>query len=1057
MNGMIAWMTRNGVAANLLMVAMLITGLISMGSIPIKLFPEMTLDQVSISVPYPGASPTEVEESIIRRIEEKIESVEEIQEITATASEGMGTVIVELKRGADSQLRLDDINSQVDQITTFPIDAEEPQIALSSNQERAVQIALSGNTSERELKELANRIKDDLTFLPEISIVSISGTREYEISIEASNDALRSYDLSLNDISAAIRRESLELPGGEIETPDEEVVLRTLGRNYNREDFAKVVLSSNDSGGRVLLEDVATVRDGFADTDLETLYNGTPAVFVNVMRTGNEQLLDIADATVRYIEQDLNPTLPEGVTATIARNDADIVKDRLNILFTNGLMGLLLVILALTLFLELRVAFWTSLGILIAFAGVFTVLLYIGASINVLATIGFLIAIGIVVDDAIVVGENIYTRYESGMSPMQAAIKGAQRIALPVIFAVATTVAAFSALLTLPGSLGSLLRDIPIVVISVLFLSLLEALFVLPYHLSHPPGRAFTNRFTRRIEQVQGKVSSSLQRFIDGPLDRMLRFVTRHPWVTICSAISLLLLTVGILSGGYVKFNFFPQIESDTVTATLELPTGATIERTEAVVRRLEQAAIEVGEEMNPRLAQGQEMIRSISLMLGSQDTGNPNPLDNGAIPTSANIAAIMVELLPPEYRDIPSVEFEDAWRERVGMMPEVRKLTFSSDQVSFGDPIRVELTAASDATLDTAIDEVETQLRTLSGVFDVRNDRDTGKREITFRLRPEARTWGLTLESLAFQVRAAFFGDESLRVQRGREDVRVYVRLPKDERSSLDDLNQYRIRTPRGFVPLREVAILEEGLSPSSIQRRNGRRIIAVTGDLDTQSLTSNQVNGYITDTIMPPLLERYPDLTYDFGGEAREQARTAPAMARNFLLALIAIYAMLAIAFKSYVQPLIVMTVIPFGIFGAIMGHLLMGMNLSLLSVFGIIGLSGVIINGALVMIDFINEERQSGMSATEAIIAGAKGRFRPIFLTSLTTFLGVGPLIFETSVQAQFLIPVALSIGFGVLFGTFLLILLVPALMTLYGTPKREPEMDHSGQVVGEFLES
>jgi multidrug efflux pump subunit AcrB len=1053
MNGIIAWMARNGVAANLLMMLLVITGLFSIASVTVKVFPETTLDVVSIRVAYPGASPVEIEESIIRRIEEKIESVEEIQEIRATASEGLATLNVELVRGADTQKRLDEIKSQVDQITTFPVDAEQPQISQASNQQRALQLIVTGNTSERQLKELAYRIRDELTFMPQISIVEISGARDYEISIEASNDSLRNFGITLNDLSTSIRRESLELPGGSLETSSEELVLRTLGRNYERRDFENIVVTSTASGSRVLLSDIATVRDGFAETDLVSLYNGVTSVAINVMRVGNEQVLDIEKAILDYLDT-LRPTLPEGINVSIARNDAQIIRDRLSILFENALMGLVLVVITLALFLELKIAFWTSMGILITFTGVFTIMVLTDTSLNVLSSIGFLLAIGLVVDDAIVVGENIFTRMEAGMSPMQAAIRGAQRIAIPVIFAISTTVAAFAALLSLPGTLGALLGDIPKVVIAILFLSLVEALLILPYHLSATKGLMFSNPFTRPIEFLQHRISAGFDRLINGPLHRSLVFATTHPWVVICSGISLLMLTAGILGGGYVKFNFFPTIEGEYVTASVELPTGATLERTELVVRRLEAAALEVGREMQGLLDGDESVVQSITLLIGTQDSGQANPLGSGGGLAQANVATVAVELIPPEQRSFPTGLFETNWRNRVGPMPETRKLTFSSQQVAFGDPIRVELTAGSDATLDRVIPAVEEQLRSINGVFDVRNERDTGKREITFRLKPEARSFGLTLESMALQIRAAFFGDEALRVQRGREDVRVYVRLPKEERSSLSDLENYRIRTPGGFVPLREVAEIREGVSPSSIQRRDGRRIIAVTGNIDLQSLTSNEVNAFITDTIMPPLQAQFPDLTYDFGGEQREQARTAPAIASNFLFALIAIYALLAIAFKSYVQPLIVMTAIPFGVVGAIMGHLLMGMNLSLLSIFGIIGLSGVVINGALVMIDFINEERHNGMEGVDAIIQGAKNRVRPIFLTSLTTFLGVGPLIFETSVQAQFLIPVALSLGFGVLFGTVIQIFLVPALMSLYGAPKMERELDSAGQVIEEL---
>ena len=1055
MNGMISWMARNGVAANLLMVFMLVAGITSFFQITVMLFPEQDENVITISVMYPGASPAEVEESIIRRIEENVESVEEILDITSVAAENMGTVTVELVQGADTMRRLDEITSEVDQITTFPVDAEEPQINLRSNSQRALQLVVGGNTTERELKELANRIKDELTFIEGISIVEISGARDYEISIEASNDTLRSQGLTLTDISNAVRQESLELPGGEIETRSEEFVLRTLGRNYDEQDFGEIVLRTGENGARIVLGDVATISDGFTDTDLINLYNGIPAVMINVMRVGDEQILEIADTVERYLVDELQPTLPDGVFAVIGRNEASVIKDRLSILAENGLMGLVLVILTLTIFLEFRVAAWTSLGIFISFVGVFAIMRIFDISINVLSSIGFLLAIGIVVDDAIVVGENIFARQEQGIPPLTAAIQGAQRISIPVIFAVATTIAAFSSLLTLPGTLGGLLGNIPAVVIGVLFLSVAEALFVLPFHLSHQSTVQKTkNKMTEFFEDIHRRINHWFKWFINGPLESSLEFVTHHPWVAITSSISLLFITAGILGGGYVKFTFFPEIEGDNVIASIELPSGATAERTEAVVRRLEEAAVNISFEFDPLVENGDPAIKSLNVLVGAQDSGQPNPLGGGGGAETPNVATIVLEMTPPENRNFSSKEFEDRWREAVGLVPEARKLTYSSQQMSFGDPVRVELTASSDETLDAVVAEVEAALRQLTGVFDVKNDRDTGKREIAFTLKPEARTYGLTLQSLAFQVRAAFFGDESLRVQRGREDVRVYIRLPSEERNSIDDLKAYRIRTPEGFVPLGEVADLNEGTSPTSINRRNGRRIIAVTANVDSAVITSNEVNGYITSTLMPSIQQRYPDLTHDFGGEQREQERTGPAILMNFFYALVAIYAMLAIAFKSYTQPLVVMSVIPFGVFGAIMGHLIMGMNMSLLSIFGIIGLSGVIINGALVMIDFINEEVRNGMEYHEAIVEGAKNRFRPIFLTSLTTFLGVAPLVFETSVQAQFLIPVALSVGFGVLFGTAILLGLVPAIMSLLSPPKLVPELDHSEQPVGGY---
>lgn len=558
MNGMISWMARNGVAANLLMVFMLVAGITSFFQITVMLFPEQDENVITISVMYPGASPAEVEESIIRRIEENVESVEEILDITSVAAENMGTVTVELVQGADTMRRLDEITSEVDQITTFPVDAEEPQINLRSNSQRALQLVVGGNTTERELKELANRIKDELTFIEGISIVEISGARDYEISIEASNDALRSQGLTLTDISNAVRQESLELPGGEIETRSEEFVLRTLGRNYDEQDFGEIVLRTGENGARIVLGDVATISDGFTDTDLINLYNGIPAVMINVMRVGDEQILEIADTVERYLVDELQPTLPDGVFAVIGRNEASVIKDRLSILAENGLMGLVLVILTLTIFLEFRVAAWTSLGIFISFVGVFAIMRIFDISINVLSSIGFLLAIGIVVDDAIVVGENIFARQEQGIPPLTAAIQGAQRISIPVIFAVATTIAAFSSLLTLPGTLGGLLGNIPAVVIGVLFLSVAEALFVLPFHLSHQSTVQKTkNKMTEFFEDIHRRINHWFKWFINGPLESSLEFVTHHPWVAITSSISLLFITAGILGGGYVKFTFF--------------------------------------------------------------------------------------------------------------------------------------------------------------------------------------------------------------------------------------------------------------------------------------------------------------------------------------------------------------------------------------------------------------------------------------------------------------------------------------------------------------------
>jgi len=1049
----IEWMTRHGVAANLLMVFMLIAGLINAFMVPVEVFPELKLDTISVEVEYLGATPEEIEESILQRIEERVEGVDGLQDITATAIENRGTVSIELAIGEDSAAKLDEIKAEIDRITTFPAGAEKPEVREVSNRQRVIEIAIVGDIGERALKEIANKIKDDLTATDDISLVEVSSVRDYEVSIEVDNATLRAYDLSLPELARIVRQESLDLPGGEIESLDEDVVLRTLGRNYDRKDFAEIVVMTGRNGAQVKLADLATVEDGFRDQDLISIFDGKPAAFVKVFRTGDEQVLSVVETVETYLGEELAPMLPPETKTVIWRNDAEELESRLNLLLKNGAIGLMLVIITLTLFLDVRLAFWTSLGILVAFVAAIAVINGIGGSINQIALFGFILALGIVVDDAIVIGENIYTANQRGGPPLEAAIQGAQRVSVPVLFAVATTIAAFSPLLLVPGTGGKFLGQMPTVVIILLLLSLLEAMLVLPYHLSHQRFGAAPRpgSLLERIQAVQSAFSGQLKRFIDGPLDRALQFVTAHPWVAVCSGLAMILLSFGFVAGGYVKVQFFPVVEGRYVTATLELKPGTPLDQTEAMADHILKVGREVEQEFRADLPEGAgEVVTAVYVLVGSQDFAAP-PFGGASILPDANKASVVLELVDPEERTFDAQAFQVRWREKVGNPPGIRRLFFSSQLFNLGEPVQVELSAGSPETLNQAVLAVEDDLEQIAGVFDVRNDRDEGKREIELRLKPQARVYGLTLEGLAQQVRAAFFGAESLRVQRGREEVRVYVRLPKSQRNSLDDILDYRVQVPgSGFVPLGAVADLTEGLSPSTIKRRNGRRIVAITANVDNTTVTGQEVTAQLEDVILPRLAQSLPGLTYDFGGEQREQRRTLPVLGRNFVMALFGIYALLAIAFRSYIQPIIIMAAIPFGAIGAILGHLLLGINLTLPGIFGIVGLAGVIVNGALVMIDFINEERANGKRPRMAIIDGAKSRFRPVMLTALTTFLGVFPLIVERSIQAQFLVPVACSIGFGVLFGTAVQMLLVPALAMIQadglaaslGLAKRRP---------------
>ena len=1034
-HGPVAYMAKHKVAANLLMIFVIMAGFVSLGALVQEVFPEFSLDIILVSVPYPGATPDEVEESILFKIEEQVQSVQGIDEITSTAAEGLGTVSLQLELGANVSAVLDDVKAEVDRITTFPVDAERPEIRELTSRQSVIKLVIFGDVAERTLKEIAYRTEDALSELDQVSYVETTGIRPYEISIEIDQNTLRALGLTLGDISRVVRRGSLDLSAGSIETRDEQVRIRTLGQNYDQQDFESIVVISRPDGTVVRLADIATVIDGFEDADLITRYNGRPAALVEVYRTSDERVLDIVDAIEVALAEDIIPGLPEGVFLEVWNNDADILADRLQLLLKNAALGLLLVLVALTLFLELGLALWVAAGIAMSFIGTLAVMMVLGVSINVMSLFGFILAVGIVVDDAIVVGENIYSERERGVPGLLAAVRGAKRITGPVIFAVLTTITAFSPLLFAPGTIGKFLGTIPIIVISVLTLSLIESLLILPHHLSHLPEPHTQGKagISRRVMRIHKSVDARLQAFIQGPLERGLRFTTREPGIIIAGAVAMIILSVALIPAGLIRVQFFPAVEGDNVIADLEMPEGTSVERTRQVAERLRLAAERTVERLeSERPAGSPPLVRGVYSVVGqSPSTGGPiaAATPGGAV---GNRAYVDVRLLSAEERTLPAVRFEQIWREEIGSLPEARSLTFSADIVNIGAPVQVELSHPDPVRLEAIGRRVVNELESLAGVFDVKTDQDQGLREIQLRLKPEARTLGLTLDEVARQVRAAFFGDEALRVQRGREDVRVYVRLPENERDAIADVGDYMVRTPSGGqVMLDRIARVSFGNSPTTIRRKEGQRILTITGDVDPAIVTGQVASRELEEVILPPIAAENARLRVHFGGAQQEQQESFSSIGRGFVLALLVIYALLAIPFGSYVQPLIIMAAIPFGIVGALWAHLAMGLSLGLLSIFGILGLSGVVVNDSLVMIDFINEERRSGMNARDAIISGAKARFRPIMLTSLTTFLGVAPLVFERSLQAQFLIPMAASLAFGILFATAILMLLVPAM--------------------------
>ncbi len=1038
--GPIAYMASNSVAANLFMFAILAAGLVALTGLERESWPTVPFNTVEVSMAYPGATPEEVEESIVVKIEEQVNSLDDVKRVKSVAAPGMASVRVELKAGTDMGRMLDEIKTAVGRIQSFPAAAERAEFMEMSNHQSVIRLLVYGAISERSLKELAYQIEDELTSLPAVSSVETSGVRDYEISIEVPKARLRALGITLADIANTIRHGSLDLSAGSIETRDAEVRVRTLGQRYVQQDFEEIVVLSRNDGTVVRLGDIATVHDGFQDSDLIIRHQNQPAAFVEIYRAEGEQVMDVATAVQQHVANVIIPSLPDGVGITIWNDDSLTYQERVNLLLKNGTLGLLLVLVALALFLEIRLAVWVAAGLAVAGIGALAVMLAVDIAINTISLFAFVLAIGIVVDDAIVVAEHIHYERRRGTPGVVAAIRGTRRIKVPLTFAVLTSVAAFTPLFFIPGGIGQVWKALPVIIIAMLLISLVESLLILPNHLSHLHGPEWVPKGSvdRFFARVQGTVDELLNRFVKGPLDRGLHFATAQPIVTLAGAIGLLIFSISLIPAGIVATSFADVVEGDFVTATLEMPDGTTAQRTYEVAQELEAAGYQVIERISAERPEG-----APSLLSGVNVTVGQGPRVEGgglapklSLNPEPNIATIEFKLLSAQQREISTGAIAQAWRDEVGILPYVRGVAFSGKVFDLGNPIEVVLSHPEPQRLNQIAESVVHGLREVEGVFDVRSDHTPGVREIQLELRPEARTLGLTLEEMAQQARSAFFGAEALRVQRGREEVRVYVRLPADERNAITDVEGYLIHTPDGAeVPLSQVAELKSGISPPAVRRKDGQRVITVTADVDQTVITGGEANAILADSILAELKAMYPGLAYTFGGEQQEQIDSLDSLIRGFAIAMLMIFALLAIPLGSYTKPFIIMAVIPFGLIGAIWGHLALGIAMSAASFMGIFGLSGVVVNDSLVMIDFIDQKLDEGVPARTAIIEGAKGRFRPILLTSVTTFLGFTPLILERAIQAQFLVPFAASLGFGILITTAILMMLVPALMAMH----------------------
>lgn len=1013
---MIAWFTKNHVAANLLLISIVFAGLFSLTTqIPLEVFPSFETDRISVSVSLRGSTPEDVEQGVTIRIEEAVQDLEGIKQISSRSSEGSASVSIEVDSGYDPRELLADIKSRVDAINTFPADAEKPVVALAERKREVIAVTVASDYGEKETREYAEQVRDQLLRLPSITQVELSGVRDYELAIEVSQDTLRQYSLSLSDISRAISNSSIDISAGNLKTQGGDVLIRSKGQAYRKDEFARIAVKNQRDGTIIRLGDIATIRDDFEETPVRTRFNGKQAAFIDVYRIGPQSAITVADEVKEYIEGQQSK-LPQGFDLSYWDDDSELVKSRIATLTTNALQGGILVLALLTLFLRPAIAFWVFIGIPVSFMGAFLAMPLFGVTLNIMSLFGFILVLGIVVDDAIVTGENVYTHLKTAESGEQAAIRGTQEVATPVTFGVLTTVAAFLPLAFIEGSRGALFAQIPVVVIPVLLFSLIESKFVLPAHLKYIKLRHQKGE-PSKFDKFQQRFADGFEHAILKYYQPLLNLALRHKLATVSLFVGIFLIILTMVTSGWTKFIFFPRIPSETVRVSLTLPTGTPFEVTNKYVIDMSDKARQLQDKYRDENT-GESVILNILATTGGR---------GGA----SNSGSVRFEITPAEKRDsnIGSRELASEWRDLIGVIPGAESLTFRAEIGRSSDPIDVQLTATSLSTLQEVAEQVKARLATYPTVFDIADSMSDGKEELQIELTEQGLALGLNRVDVSQQVRNSFFGAQAQRIQRGRDDVRVMVRLPLDERRSVADLKDILINTPTGgTVPLSHVAKLVPGQSPSTINRIDRYRTLNVTADIEKENTNMTVLQADLK-IYLDELVQQYPGVSHSLEGEAKEQRESFGSLAWALVFVFFIIYALLAIPFKSYLQPLIVMSVIPFGMIGAVVGHWIMGMELTIMSLLGMLALIGVVVNDSLVLVDFINKKRSEGGELLEAVKLAGASRFRPVMLTSLTTFIGLMPLLFEKATQAQFLIPMAVSLGFGIIFATFITLLLVP----------------------------
>lgn len=1037
---MIAWFARNHVAANLLLMAIVLSGLYSISQrLPLEIFPEFDVDVINISVFQRAAAPEDMEQGVASRIEEAVADLPEIKKLTSSSSEQSALVTVELYSGSDAQAALNEIKSRVDSLSTLPGEAERPRIELALRKREVLSLIVSGDLDELELSRVTRRIRDEITLLNGVSQTDVEGVRPYEITLSVDKDTLRRYQLNLQSIGQAIQAQALDLSAGQIKSQSGEIRVRTKAQAYDYEDYANILVKRFADGSMLRLGDIAAIEDGFEETPIVTRYNGKLAAVVNVYRMGSESAISVSDAVHAQLPT-LRASLPASVRIDVWDDDSDIVRSRLTTLFNSAWQGGLLVIILLSLFLRPTIALWVVIGIPVSFMGALALMPVLGVTINLVSLFAFILVLGIVVDDAIVTAENVYTHYQSKPqeSGLMAAINGTKEVSVPVTFGVLTTICAFLPFTMISGRMGSIYEQIAFVVMPVLIFSLIESKLILPAHLKHlkSPKAGQGNR----LSELQEKIAQSLKTFVTECYQPLLKHCLARPYVTSLFFMALTAVSVALITSGWTRFVAFPRIPSESATTSLVMQKGTPLAITQSVIARIENAALELKDKY--RDDEGNESINNILSTIGASGGGTSG---------QSNVGRVRFEITPPQNRNIeinPS-QLVKEWRAAIGSVAGVESMSFRAELGRSADPIDVQLTAPDYSALQPIVEGLRARLAEYAGVFDVSDSLSDGKQELLIKLKPEGEILGLDLAAVTQQIRQALDGFQAQRIQRGQDDVRVMVRYPVSQRSSSNDLNELRLLTPSGQeVRFADVAEYDYARGPSSIYHVERRRAVNVRGDIDKQRVNLDSLNEELRGWLDGQVLAN-PSVQYSLEGEAREQSETFQELRIGLGLVLLSIFTLLAIPLRSYAQPLIVMSIIPFSFVGALAGHGIMGHNISMMSMMGMMALVGIVVNDSLVLVDCINQKIQQGLSVVDAVYQAGGARFRPVLLTSLTTFVGLLPLLFEKTTQAQFLIPMAISLGFGILFATLVTLLLVPCHYLIMDGWRRGLSLPHPHQ--------